>query len=78
MTLDDDVATRIERLRKSRRQSLKDVVNEALRQGLKQLATPPLPRKPFRTVSVDLGPCLVGGVDDIAEVLAVTEGEAFR
>jgi Ribbon-helix-helix protein, copG family len=34
LTLDDDVAAALERLRKSRDASLKDLVNEALRRGL--------------------------------------------
>jgi Ribbon-helix-helix protein, copG family len=78
LTLDDDVAADVERLRKTRRQSLKQVVNDALREGLKQLTTPPPPRRPFRTKAVDLGECLLGNVDNVAEVLAVAEGEAFK
>lgn len=78
LTLDDDVAAVVERLRKSRRQSLRQVVNEALREGLKQLDAPSPARKPFRTTAVDLGECLLGNVDNVAEVLAVAEGEAFK
>jgi ribbon-helix-helix CopG family protein len=78
LTLDDDVAAKIERLRKTRNQGLKDLVNEALREGLKHLSAPPPKRAPFRTKSVDLGRCLLGNVDNVAEVLAVTEGEHFR
>jgi len=78
LTLDDDVAAKIERLRKTRDQSLKDLVNDALREGLKHLAAPPRKRGPFRTEVVDLGRCLLGNVDDVAEVLAVAEGERFR
>jgi hypothetical protein len=36
LTLDDDVAAVLERLRKSRDANLKDLVNEALRRGLVQ------------------------------------------
>jgi hypothetical protein len=78
LTLDDDVAAKIERLRKTRNASLKDLVNEALREGLKHLAAPPRKRVPFRTETVDLGRCLLGNVDNLAEVLAVAEGESFR
>lgn len=78
LTLDRDVAAVIERLRKTRGQSMKDLVNEALREGLKQMAAPPPPRRPFRTGTVDLGRCLPGNVDNIADVLAVAEGEAFE
>lgn len=78
LTLDDDVAAQIERLRKSRNQGLKDLVNEALREGLKRLSAPPPKRARFRTRSVDLGRCLLGSIDDVAEALAVAEGERFR
>lgn len=78
LTLDKDVAAVIERLRKTRRQSLKAVVNEALREGLKQMAVPARRQRVFRTDSVDLGRCLLGNVDNVADVLAVTEGESFR
>ena len=77
ITLDDDVAVAIEDLRRARGQSLKEVVNEALRQGLRQLGDPPRSTR-FRTRSVDLGRCLIGNVDNVAEVLAIAEGEAFR
>jgi hypothetical protein len=78
LTLDKDVAALIERLRKSRRQSLKEIVNEALREGLKHIAAPPRARPPVRTESVDLGRCLLSNVDNVAEVLAVVEDESFK
>jgi predicted transcriptional regulator len=78
LTLDDDVAARIEGLRKTRNQSLRDLVNDALREGLKQLAAPPDRPAAFQTEAVDLGRCLVGNVDNVADALAVAEGEAFR
>ncbi len=78
LTLDNDVAALIERLRKARAASLKDLVNEALREGLKHMTAPPPKRAPLRTESVDLGRCLLGNVDNVAEVLAVAEGELFR
>jgi len=79
LTLDKDVSAALERLRKARRASLKQIVNDALRQGLGQLSSPPpLPRRPFHTKAVSLGRCLVGNVDNVAEVLAVAEGETFK
>ena len=59
LSLDDDVAALLERLRKSRRASFKELVNEALREALKHLATPPKRRKPFHTGAVDLGRCVL-------------------
>ena len=41
LTLDDDVAALLERVRKARRAGLKDTVNEALREGLRQMSAPP-------------------------------------
>jgi hypothetical protein len=78
LTLDDDVAKLLLRVRQSQRASLKVVINEALRHGLLRMASPPGPRRPFQTKSVNLGDCLIGNVDDVAEALAVAEGEAFR
>ena len=78
LTLDHDVAALLERLRRSRRQSLKSLVNEALRQGLKQLTSPPKRRGPFRTTAVSLGQCRIGSIDNVAEVLGVAEGDSFR
>jgi len=72
------VAALLERLRKSRDESLKDLVNEALREGLRQLEAPRKKRKPFRTEAVDLGACLIGNVDNVADVLAVTDGGPHR
>lgn len=78
LSLDDDVAVLIEQVRKTRKASLRQVVNEALRLGLRDLVAPPPPRKPFKTKSVSLGQCLVGSIDDVAETLALAEGESFR
>jgi hypothetical protein len=78
LTLDDDVAVEIERLRKARDASLKDVVNEALRLGVREMAAPAKKRKPFRTRGVDLGELLIPSIDDVTEALAIAEGEDFK
>ena len=79
LTLDDDVAAQLRRLRQVRKEAkLKELINEALRQGLKHLAAPAGPRKAYHTRAVTLGRCLIGGLDDVAEVLAVAEDDAFR
>ena len=79
LSLDEDVAAALERVRKARKAPLKQVVNDALRRGLEQMASPPpVSRKPFRTRPISLGRCLVGNVDNISEVLAVAEGETFK
>jgi hypothetical protein len=79
LTLDEDVAVLLERVRKARNQGLKEAINEALRRGLAEMARGERPRaKPYRTPSVSLGRCLVESVDDVAEVLAVAEGDDFK
>lgn len=77
LTIDDDVAASLERLRKTRQGSLKDLVNEALRRGIKDMTARPKPREPFRTRAVDLGEVLIP-VDNVSEALAVAEGESFK
>ena len=57
--------------------SFRTLVNEALRERLRQMETP-APPPAFHTEPVSLGRCLVGNLDDIAEVLALVEGDAFR
>jgi hypothetical protein len=78
LTLDDDVAALLTRVQQARKASLKQIVNEALRQGLNEMAAPARSRPRFETRSFDAGACLVGSLDDIAEVLAIAEGEDFR
>jgi hypothetical protein len=57
LTIDEDNAARLNRLRKRRDSSLKAIVNEVIRSGLDQLeVAPPKQRKPFRTRASDLGP----------------------
>jgi hypothetical protein len=63
---------------KTREQSQTDLVNEALRHGLKQMSARPKRGKPFRTRSVDLGQCRVGNIDNVVEALLVAEGDSFR
>jgi len=69
LTIDDDVAAMLERLRRNRDASLKDIINEALRRGLHDMAVPAKPRKPFRTKSVDAGEMLLPDIDNVTEVL---------
>ena len=78
LTLDDDVTAALERLRQSRKASLKTLVNEALREGLKVMQAPAKRQKPFRTRSVDVGRLLIPSIDCTGEALAIAEGEAFK
>ena len=78
LTLDDDVAAAIERLRRARNVNLKDIVNDALRKGLRDLSTRPKQREPFQTQVVALGRMRLPSIDNISESVAVAEGEAFK
>ena len=78
LTLDDDVAAALERLRRARDASLKDIINEALRRGLQEMSARPKRRGHFRTKSVTLGGLRIGSIDNVAEALAIAEGEGFR
>lgn len=75
LTIDDDVAAVLERLRRDRQTGLKDLVNEALRRGLEDMTRRPKRREPFRTRSVALGRVRMASIDDIGEALAIAEGE---
>jgi hypothetical protein len=78
LTLDDDVAAALERARRQNDASLKEVVNQALRRGLPELARPARRGRRFRTRPLSLGRCLVPSLDNVARVLAIAEGETFK
>ena len=77
LTLDDDVAVRLEREQRKRKTSLKQVVNDAIRAGLDALEKPRA-RKPFRITTVDLGPSLIGSLDDVEGAITRGEGEDHK
>ncbi len=79
VTIDDDVAIVLERLRRARKKTFKELVNEALRLGLRDMHDRPRRRERFRTTSVALGRIRTGvGIDNIAEVLAIADGEGHQ
>jgi hypothetical protein len=75
VTLDDDVAARLEREVKRRGAPFKTIVNDVMRAGLDALGAARAPRSVFRTTGFNLGPSLVGSLDNIEEVLSRVEGE---
>jgi hypothetical protein len=77
VTIDDDVAVRLERLRRERDANFKDVLNDTLRQGLDRIEAPPKPRKPFRMKTYDMGEPLVP-LDNIAETISLIEGDDHK
>lgn len=78
LTLDPDVAHALERLRRERRLSFKEAVNQTLRNALQRPRKKRAKSRPFQTRSVDHGRPLIGQLDDIAGVLAILEGEGFK
>jgi hypothetical protein len=77
LTIDNDVAVQLERLRRMRNATLKALVNEALRRGLRDMTAEPKKRKPFRTRAFHMGKPLIN-LDNTAEALAYLEGEGFK
>jgi hypothetical protein len=67
LSLDDDVSAHLETWRVSQNLTFKEAVNTALRRGLSEL-DPPKARKPFRTRSIDMGPCRLPNLDNIWDV----------
>ena len=57
---------------------MKDVVNTALRHGLAEMQGKPKPRTRFRTRPLPLGRCYFPNLDNIAEVLAIAEGDDYK
>jgi hypothetical protein len=78
LTIDDDVAAELDRLRRTREVGLREVVNDALRRGLRDMTAAPKHKEPFRTQPLESGGLRVASIDNIAELLAEVEGEAFR
>ena len=79
VTLDDDLALRLEQLRAESGQSFKEVINEVIRIGLERRGFVETRqsevRRPLKTLS--LGPELID-VSNVAEALAILEGEDHR
>ena len=72
LTIDDDVAAALERLRKQRDVSLKQIVNEALRKGISELNHRRKRGARYQTRVVNLGQARLS-IDNISEVLSIAE-----
>lgn len=72
ITLANDVAAAVEKLRRERGVGLSEAVNDLVRSGL----TADLPSPPFRQKAHDLGPGI--DVSNIAEALETLDGPAAR
>lgn len=80
LTLEPDVAATIERLVARQRRPLKQVVNDALRLGLRALESPTShrPRRAAWTEPMSLGRCLLPELESVADALEVAEGPEYR
>jgi len=89
ITVEGELAERIERLSRERARSFEDLAHEALREGLQRLAGEASRgggghEKTSGRVSytythpVSLGGCLLESLDDITSALAAAEGEGFK
>jgi metal-responsive CopG/Arc/MetJ family transcriptional regulator len=72
VSLDDDVAAAVERLRRERQVGLSDAINTLVRAGI----AAPQRRRPFRQRTADLG--LSVDVSNVAEALDLLDGPAAR
>jgi hypothetical protein len=75
VTLDKDVAARIERLKRTR--PFKQLVNDALRAGLDQIEAERDDTAPYSLTPVEGHPRRTD-LDNVAELLAELEGDNFR
>ncbi|MGY3031818.1 Arc/MetJ family transcription regulator [Bradyrhizobium sp. USDA 4354] len=77
LTIDDDVAAQLKRLRRNGDLKFRDLVNEALRRGLRDMNRAPRNREALRTRTFDMGKPLIN-IDNVAEALSHLEGEGFK
>jgi hypothetical protein len=78
LTLDDDVAAKLQAESRRTGRSFREVVNEAIRHGLVS-KSPATSRRPFKVVARDLGATRPGlNVDSIADLLEQVEGPLHR
>ena len=78
LTLEPDNAARIEQLRKERDANFKDVVNEAIRLGLDQMAAPAKARVRFETIPLDCGAPLFHGPEGLKQMIVELDEEDDR
>lgn len=80
LSLDDDVSIELQRLQRKRGEAFKQTVNAVLRAGLSVMAgrkTAPEPPR-VSTEPASLGTPRLKNLDNVSEVLAFAEGEAYR
>ena len=78
LTLEADVARRLEKLQQERGDSFKSVVNDVLRRGFDALENGAVPRKRYRLKAHRSGRCNLPNLDSAHDALVFGEGEAYR
>jgi hypothetical protein len=79
LTLDDDIAVQLAKIREERKMSLRDAVNVSMRMGLTLMIKPPHVRKEIcKTPVFHASRALIGDLTSTTEMLAVAEGEDYR
>ena len=76
ITLERDVAARLERLKKTR--PFKDLVNDALRAGLDELERRQKKKVRHYSLKPVKGEPLRTDLDNVAELIAEVEGDAYK
>ncbi len=78
LTLDDDIATKLQTESRRTGRPFRPVVNEALRRGL-AVRPAKTERQPFRVQARDLGALRLGlSLDSVADLLEQVEGPLYR
>ena len=77
LTIDADIAAELKRLQRQGDGTWKDLVNDALRRGLRDIDGKKKTRKPFQTKTFDCGRLLVDSLDNVWEVLDRVDGDKF-
>ena len=78
LTLDPDVAATLREVLRTTGSQQKEVINDALRRGLRDLSRQPARRAAYVTEPVDPGEPALTGVHSVYDMLAYAEGEDFR
>ncbi|MEI6805765.1 MAG: hypothetical protein WCK49_04575 [Myxococcaceae bacterium] len=79
LTLEDDVSIMLKKIQHELHMPFKQLINASLREGLSRFsARKTKPHKRFETQSVSVGECFLSNLDNISEILAITEGESYK
>ena len=77
VTIDDDLLKQIESIAQQEGRSRGEVLNDTLRHGMRAMTQRTTGSRKQATETRDLGRCLVPSLDNVADALAVAEGDDF-